>query len=405
MTIRHWEIGRRFRWAVVACTAVIGMCFAESLVAGDAPRATEPDVPKAESPETTPPSDAAPRATEPDMPNLVVDHGPAPRASEPDLPPPAPRAPEPPAVYDVLVKENPEGVRDLRLLQAHIRELSKQIVPCTVGIAVGAAQGSGVLISADGYVLTAGHVSGAANRTCMLILHDGRTVRGRTLGANNGIDSGLIKITDPNPDGGAWPHAEMGVSTKLARGQWCLATGHPGGYQRGREPVVRLGRILSPRDNEVMTDCTLVGGDSGGPLWDMEGRVIGINSRIGGSLTQNIHVPVDTYRETWDRLAKSEVWGGSRFGGPLPGGPFVGVVGAESDDSCKITQVIPDSPAFKAGIKVGDIIKAFDGDVVKNFSDLVEMIGRRKVGDKIAVKIARDDKTIELELEIGKRPG
>ncbi|MEX2185166.1 MAG: trypsin-like peptidase domain-containing protein [Pirellulales bacterium] len=404
MTSRIRTSVQRLRWTATAFAAVVGIGFAGSLFAEDPPRATEPDLPKAESPQAAP-SGPAPRATEPDAANVVVDNGPAPRATEPDLPPPAPRAPEPPAVYDVLVKENPEGVRDLRLLQEHVRELSKRIIPCTVGIAVGAAQGSGVLISADGYVLTAGHVSGAANRTCMLILHDGRTVRGRTLGANNGIDSGMIKIIDPNPDGGPWPHAEMGNSTKLDRGQWCLATGHPGGYQRGREPVVRLGRILIPRDTELMTDCTLVGGDSGGPLWDMEGRVIGINSRIGGSLTANIHVPVDTFRETWDRLAKAEVWGGSRFGGPTPGGPFVGVVGEESADSCKITLVLPDSPAFKAGIKVGDVIKTFGGDAVKDFNQLVEMIGRRKVGDKIAVEIARDDKTVKLELEIGKRPG
>jgi serine protease Do len=409
MAYLRWLSGPRGRLWSLALLASFGLNVAATAVADEPPRASEPETPpaapqQAEPPKGEPSKPTPPAATEPEA-QKIVDNGPAPQATEPDLPPPAPRATEPPSVYDVLVKANPEGVRDLRLLQEHVRALSERVVPCTVGIAVGAAQGSGVLISADGYVLTAGHVSGAANRTCMLILHDGRIVRGKTLGANNGIDSGLIKITDPNPDGGPWPHAEMGNSEKLERGQWCVATGHPGGYQKGRTPVVRLGRILTPRDSEITTDCTLVGGDSGGPLWDLEGRVIGINSRIGGSLSQNIHVPVDTYRDTWDRLAKAEIWGGNRFGGPLPGGPFVGIVGEERSDSCRVTIVVPDSPAAKAGIKVGDIIKTFGGDGVKNFGQLVEMIGKRKVGDRVSVEISRGNDTVKIELEIGSRPG
>jgi serine protease Do len=344
-----------------------------------------------------------PKAPEPSDPPKVV-AAPAPRASEPDVPPPAPRATEPPAVYDVLVKEQPETINDLRILQEHVRELSKKLIPCTVGIAVGQAQGSGVIITPDGYVLTAGHVSGEANRDCLLILPDGRTVKGKTLGANNGIDSGMVKITGPNPDGGPWPYAEMGHSKKLTRGQWCIATGHPGGYQRGRPPVVRLGRILSPRPNDLTTDCTLVGGDSGGPLWDMEGRVIGINSRIGPSLSANIHVPVDTFRDTWDRLAKAEVWGGRQFGAPAPG-PFVGLSGDRSSDPCKITLVIPDSPAAKAGVKVGDVVKSFGGQPVKNFGQLVDLIGKKKIGEKVTVEVVRGSETLKINLEIGKRPG
>lgn len=402
MTRRRWFV----RLPLLAALAGGMLWQSPRLLADEPPRATEPAAPKTAPQDEPKPSTPAPQASEPEAPKVAVDHGPAPVASEPDMPPPAPRATEPPAIYDVLVKKNPESVRDLRLIQEHLRELSKKVVPCTVGIAVGAAQGSGVIISGDGYVLTAGHVSGEANRQCFLILPDGRMVRGKTLGANNGIDSGLIKITNPNPDGGAWPHAEMGNSTTLEQGQWCVATGHPGGYQRGRTPVVRLGRILMPRDSEVMTDCTLVGGDSGGPLWDMEGRVIGINSRIGGPLTANIHVPVNTYRETWDRLAKAEIWGGNRFGGgPSPGGPFVGIVGEEKNDVCRVQLVVPDSPAAKAGIKVGDVIKKFGDDGVKNFTQLVEMIGKRKVGDKIALEVVRDKETLKIELEIGRRPG
>src|SRR5690606_1520398 len=119
------------------------------------------------------------------------------------------------------------------------------------------------------------------------------------------IDSGLMEITDQ----GDFPAVEMGDSSKLKRGQWVLALGHPGGFESGRRPVLRLGRILDVEDDAIRTDCTLVGGDSGGPLFDMQGRVIAIHSRIGGPLTANIHVPVNVYKENWDRLAAGEAWG------------------------------------------------------------------------------------------------
>src|SRR5205807_4246056 len=123
---------------------------------------------------------------------------------------------------------------------------------------------------------------------------------------------------------------------------WCVVTGHPGGFRPGRSPVVRVGRILelnltSPRAY-LRTDCTLVGGDSGGPLFDMHGRVIGIHSRIGGSITANLHVPVDTYRETWDRLVKGERWGGGigRPVRPTQGEPFFGFRLDPDNKACTI---------------------------------------------------------------------
>ncbi|MCL6480244.1 MAG: trypsin-like peptidase domain-containing protein, partial [Firmicutes bacterium] len=80
---------------------------------------------------------------------------------------------------------------------------------------------------------------------------------------------------------------------------------------------VRLGRVQWRNENLIRTDCTLVGGDSGGPLFDMHGKVIGIHSRIGPSLATNLHVPVNTYRQTWDRLAQGEVWGGRNSRGAV----------------------------------------------------------------------------------------
>src|SRR3954466_942030 len=117
----------------------------------------------------------------------------------------------------------------------------------------------------------------------------------------------------------------MGISGALHKAQWCIALGHPGGFKLGRTAPLRLGRILDLRGTFITTDCTLVGGDSGGPLFDLDGKVIGIHSRIGASTLANIHVPVDTYTETWDRLAAAEAWGDRFAFGPR--GPLLGVVG------------------------------------------------------------------------------
>jgi serine protease Do len=302
-----------------------------------------------------------------------------------------------PAVFKKAV---PENVEDLKAMQAHVRALAARVVPCTVNVKIGMGQGSGVIVSEDGYVLTAGHVSGTPGRDVVLTLADGRRVKGKTLGVNRSIDSGMIKIADK----GKWPFCPMGKSADLKKGEWCLAVGHPTGYKEGRSPVVRLGRVLDHGKVLVRTDCTLVGGDSGGPLFDMSGRVIGIHSRIAGPLTANIHVPVDTYRDTWDRLAKSEAWGGGIFGVPTKDAPYLGVKGDPEADNCKITEVVKGSPAEKAGLKVDDVVVRFDGKKISDFMSLRELVQRRKAGTKVAIEVQRGEQTLNLMVEIGKRP-
>ena len=163
----------------------------------------------------------------------------------------------------LLSGEPPETIQDLKAMQERFRSLATKLVPCTVGLRVGGAQGSGVIISEDGYVLTAGHVSGQAGRTVTVILHNGKQLKGKTLGGDFELDAGLIKIEDK----GEWSYAEMGKSKDLGRGQWCVSIGHPGGYRPERSAPVRVGRILDNRASGIRTDCMLVGGDSGGPLF------------------------------------------------------------------------------------------------------------------------------------------
>jgi serine protease Do len=295
----------------------------------------------------------------------------------------------------VAVKDVPGTLDDLRALQKQVRAVVEKVAPATVAVRIGTAVGSGVIVSADGYVLTAGHVSGQPGRAVTLILTDGRSVRGKTLGANAANDTGLIKIEEE----GKWPFVEMGRSQGLKKGQWCVCTGHPGGPRKGRAPVVRVGRILSVGRRFVRTDCTLISGDSGGPLFDLDGKVIGIHSHIGSPLTANMHVAVDAYRNSWDRLAAGESWGN----GPRAGGPFLGVHLDSDAAECVIAEVVPDSPAEKAGLRPGDVVLRFDDQRVADADDLVSRTGRTRPGDEVALEVRRDRTVLKVKVVIGKR--
>jgi serine protease Do len=156
-----------------------------------------------------------------------------------------------------------------------------------------------------------------------------------------------------------------------------------------------VGRISFGNDNLVQSDCTLVGGDSGGPLFDMTGKVIGIHSRIGNPLTANIHVPVDSYRDTWDQLVKSEKIGET----PV----WLGVKADIDAKNCKLGEITKESPAEKAGLKAGDVITRFAGKDVASYQDMVKLLQKQKPGDEVALELKRGDETKELRLTLGKR--
>jgi serine protease Do len=315
----------------------------------------------------------------------------------PGVPPGARLVDLPPA----LTKPAPENLQDLRAIQNQVKKVLEKVIPCTVGLRVGGASGSGVIVSADGHVLTAGHVSGEPGRSVTIILHDGRMVKGKTLGVNKGIDSGLIKITDK----GKWPFVDMGASDKLVKGQWCIATGHPGGYKKGRSPVVRVGRVVLANASVVRTDCALVGGDSGGPLFDMTGKVIGIHSRIGMSIADNVHVPVDTYRSTWDRLVASESWGGRLFGGGgRPDAAYLGVRRDAEATDCRVGGLVPGAPAEKAGLKAGDVIVKFGGEKVADFDALTALVQKKKADDEVVIEVKRGEETKTFKVKLARAP-
>jgi len=288
----------------------------------------------------------------------------------------------------------PKGVAELRAMEEIQRRIGNKLIECTVNLRINSAQGSGVIISEDGYVLTAAHVAQRPDEKVVITLSDGRRVEGITLGLDRGSDAGLARITSP----GKWPHMSMGSAKGLNEGQWCVATGHPGGLERERKPVIRVGRILAKSRDMLVTDCALVGGDSGGPLADGQGRIIGIHSRIGTQLTSNMHVPVDLYSDSWERLLASEAWG------HLPGQtPFLGVQGEPEGTTAKVARVYSGTPAEKGGIKVGDWIVEFGGKPVTDFTSLANLVAERQAGDKVKIRLKRGEETVELEITMERR--
>ena len=198
----------------------------------------------------------------------------------------------------------PKDLNELRGIEERVEKVVAKVIPATVGVTVGPSQGSGIIVSKDGLVLTAGHVAGKPGQPVTFLFADGKTAKGTTLGIFHCTDAGMMKITDK----GDWPCVEKGHSADLKTGSWCVTVGHPLGYQKGRPPVARVGRLLRAEPNVLQTDCPIVAGDSGGPVFDLDGKVIAINSRIGTSTEQNLHVPVDVFTQNWDRLVKGDLW-------------------------------------------------------------------------------------------------
>jgi serine protease Do len=355
-----------------------------------ASRATAAEPEGANSPSKTVQKDnsAAPTAAKDERPNSK-----AASIARPFDERPATEASAKPAA--ALAKAAPESVEDLIAIQKAIQEVAKKCMAATVAVEINGVEGSGVIVSEDGYVLTAGHVSGAAGRDVIVKLPNGKDLRAKTLGANEAMDSGMIKITDS----GSWSHVEMGRSGTLRPGDWCVAIGHPGGFQHDRPPVVRAGRVILVRNEAIWTDCPLMAGDSGGPLFDSQGRLIGIHSRISDPIIDNYHVPIDTYRDTWDRLAKGETWGGP----PPRGGPMLGVSGETHEKGCQLVNVFEGTPAAKAGLKVDDIITQVSGETVKGIEGLQSLVAKHKVGEEITLTVLRGGEKLELKTKLAKR--
>ncbi len=293
-------------------------------------------------------------------------------------------------------KKVPESKEDLLSIQAKLQDTLKKAKQAVVAVQSGGGAGSGVIVSKDGLVLTAGHVSGRPGRSVKIVLPDGRRLNAVTMGGSEISDSGMCKIQDE----GDWPFAPMAQKGKSQVGDWCFALGHPGGFIEERGMVTRIGRIINKQYATLRTDCRLLGGDSGGPLFNFDGEVIGIHSRIAKDDDTNFHAPIESYLEHWD-LFKTGTMVSRR---DLQKGGFLGVGTTESEEGLKIMNLVKESAAQKGGILKSDVITAIDGEPIDSQEELFIVVGSKKPGDEIIIDLRRGKKELTVSVELGKRP-
>lgn len=293
------------------------------------------------------------------------------------------------------------GLKDLKQLNQKLVEMSERCSKATVVLVAkgGGGTGSGVVISKDGLILTAGHVVEAMNGGVVVIFPDGSRKDAKVLGGEFDRDAAMVQITEE----GEYPFVDLADEASLQRNQWCVALGHPGGFNPNRTPPIRLGRVLTKGDF-IESDCAVVGGDSGGPLFNVEGKLIGIHSNIGTSLSQNRHVPLYVFREHWDMMLQGERQG-SKFASKDrvdPDRPVMGVQLGEPGPKggVQVMGVMEGSPAAKAGLKEGDVIMVFAGKKVQGRESLIEMTSRMKVGKKLRLMYLREGKRRRAEVQL-----
>lgn len=293
-------------------------------------------------------------------------------------------------------------LQDLRELEKKVEKVAVTTMPITVALVASDASssGSGVIATADGLVLTAAHVVQGSD-VMDVVFPDGKTRKGKVLGANYGIDLAMVRIEGEGP----WAFAKRGQSKSLEVGQWVVATGHAAGFDPARTPPIRFGRVVSKGPgNFFTTDCTLIGGDSGGPLFDLEGNIIGINSNIGQSLKVNNHAGIDGYKDCWDRMLGGEQWGKLVLD-PMQNEdmPVLGIGLDWSRQGLVVGELSTGSKASAAGIRPGDLIVALEGQKLRNLDDLRNELLRKQVGDKVKLTIVRGEEQMEKSVELVRR--
>ncbi|WP_394537769.1 Do family serine endopeptidase [Lysobacter enzymogenes] len=270
----------------------------------------------------------------------------------------------------------------------------------------GRSIGSGFLISQDGYVLTNHHVvDGADNVTVKLT--DRREFKAKVIGSDEQSDVALLKI-----DAKGLPFLRSANAGLTKAGQWVVAIGSPFGLDHSVTAgiVSAVGRANPYADQRyvpfIQTDVAINQGNSGGPLLNTSGEVVGINSQIfsnsGGYMGVSFAIPIDVAMNSAEQLrAKGKVSRG-QLGVVVQAMTIDGArsLGLPDANGALISQVVPGGPAEKAGLQAGDVIRTVNGTQVRESSDLPPLIGNMAPGSKARLGVFRDGKTVELDAAV-----
>jgi len=272
----------------------------------------------------------------------------------------------------------------------------------------GSGLGSGFIVSSDGFILTNNHVVEGAD-SVIVRLHDRRELRAKLIGTDPRSDVAVLKVEAED-----LPTVVIGNSDELEVGEWVLAIGSPFGFDFSvTAGIVSATDRALPNESYVpfiQTDVAINPGNSGGPLFNLKGEVIGINSQIysrtGSFMGLSFAIPIELAIDVSNQLKSvgevSRGWLGVHI-------QEVTLVLAESfgmktAHGAVVSVILPDSPASRSSLQVGDVITHFDGKKVEKSSSLPPLVGRVPVNSDATLRVVREGKQIEVVVNIGQLP-
>jgi len=325
------------------------------------------------------------------------------------------------AVVNIVVTREPGGADSEHLegLPDDLREFFERMRPGPDGPFRWQGNGSGVIISTDGIILTSEHVVREASEI-EVTLADRRRFTAKVVGADPRRDLAVIRI-----EAGDLPAARLGDAGSLRRGQFVLALGSPFGFGRDGQASLSFGIVSGTGraipgigaeldryyGNLIQTDAAVNPGNSGGPLVDLDGNIVGVNavisSQTGTSEGVGFAVPITrATRKIIERLKKGEEIAYGYVGIEITevGQEQARETKAEVGQGAYVVRVVPDAPGAKAGLKQGDVVLAVNGDPVHGPDDVIQMVQVTPVGESVALTVLRDGKRRPVKVEVTRRP-
>lgn len=268
--------------------------------------------------------------------------------------------------------------------------------------------GSGFILSQDGLVLTNAHVVANAKEVTVK-LTDKREFRAKVLGFDKPTDIALLKI-----DATDLPSVRIGDAAQLKVGEWVAAIGSPYGFENTVTSGIVSAKFRSLPEGTyvpfIQTDVAVNPGNSGGPLFNMNGEVVGINSQIysrtGGYQGLSFAIPIDVAMKVKDQLRKYGKVTRGHMGVTIQelNQSLAESFGLQRAEGALVTAVTPNSPAQKAGIRTGDVIVGFNGQPISSSAQLPLAVGDVRPGDTATVRVWRQGKPQDLKIVVGESP-